>query len=116
MTTVKFDRSVKYKGVRYAAHEAFKVEDSDVEQLKVAGATVLSVEPDTTPQPEPDGKGEEEVCGETGVGDVTYPALKEQLLECTVAELTQFAKERGIDLNGKTRKADIYNVIVAALN
>lgn len=114
MTTVKFDRSVKYQGVRYAAHEAFKVEDSDVDQLKVAGATVLSVEPNTTPQPEPDGKGEEEVCGEAGVEDVAK--LKEDLLGYTVAELTQFAQDRDIDLQGKTRKADIYNVIVAALN
>ena len=52
MTTIKFDKSVKYQGVRYAAHEAFKVNDSDVEELKKAGATVLSVETVTPPQPE----------------------------------------------------------------
>lgn len=118
MTTVKFDRSVKYQGVRYAAHEAFKVNDNDVEELKKAGATVLSVETVTPPQPEPDGTGEdgaqETADGEGGAEDVAK--LKEDLLECTVPELTQFARERGIDIHGKTRKADIYNVIVAALN
>lgn len=118
MTTIKFDRSVKYQGVRYAAHEAFKVDDSDVEELKKAGATVLSVETVTPPQPGPDGTGEdgaqETADGEVGAEDVAK--LKEDLLECTVAELTQFAEERGIDLQGKTRKADIYNVIVAALD
>lgn len=117
MTTIKFDKSVKYQGLRYAAHEAFKVDDSDVEELKKAGATVLSVEPATPPQPEPTGTGEggaQESADGEGVEDVAK--LKEDLLECTVAELTQFAEERGIDLQGKTRKADIYNVIVAALD
>ena len=118
MTTIKFDKSVKYQGVRYAAHEAFKVEDSDVEELKKAGATVLSVETVTPPQPEPDGAGEDGVQetadGEGAKEDVAK--LKEDLLEFTVPELTQFAEERGIDLQGKTRKADIYNVIVAALD
>ena len=118
MTTIKFDKSVKYQGVRYAAHEAFQVEDNDVEELKKAGATVLSVETVTPPQPEPYGAGEdgaqETADGEGGEEDVAK--LKEDLLECTVAELTQFAEERGIDLQGKTRKADIYNVIVAALD
>lgn len=118
MTTIKFDKSVKYQGVRYAAHEAFKVEDSDVDELKKAGATVLSVETVTPPQPEPDGTGEDgaqhTADGEGGAEDVAK--LREDLLDYTVAELTQFAEERGIDLQGKTRKADIYNVIVAALN
>lgn len=115
MTTVKFDRSVKYQGVRYAAHEAFKVNDSDVEELKKAGATVLSVETVTPPQPEPTGTGEEEVSGVADSEEASY-SLKEALLDHTVAELTKFAQERGIDLQGKTRKADIYNVIVAALD
>lgn len=118
MTTVKFDKSVKYQGVRYAAHEAFKVEDADVAQLKIAGAIVLATEDTTPPEPE---KGQEDTGAEedqdtNSDDDVVYPSLKEQLLECTVAELTQFAKERGIDLKGKTRKADIYNIIVASLN
>lgn len=117
MTTIKFDRSVKYQGVRYAAHEAFKVNDIDVEDLKKAGATVLSVEAATPPQPEPSGTGgdgvQDTADGQDGAEDVAK--LKEDLLERTVSEMTQFAQERGIDLQGKTRKADIYNVIVAAL-
>lgn len=113
MTTIKFDRSVKYLGVRYDAHVAFKVVDSDVEQLKKAGAIVLSVDPVDPPQPEPEGKGEEA----NGVKDneLDIAQLKESLLTFTVAELTQFAQDNDIDLMGKTRKADIYNVIVAAL-
>lgn len=115
MTTVKFDKSVKYQGVRYAAHEAFKVEDNDVEELKKAGATVLSVEPATPPQPEPTGTGEDG-AEDTADGAEDVAKLKEDLLGYTVSELTQFAEERGIDLQGKTRKADIYNVIVASLD
>ena len=45
--------------------------------------------------------------------DETSAHIKEDLLGYTVAELTKFAEENGIDLQGKTRKADIYNVIVA---
>lgn len=120
MTTIKFDKSVKYKGVRYAAHEVFKVADEDVAQLKKAGATVLSTEPATPPQLEPNGQGEDESSGvaegQDGVGDEDVAQLKEKLLEYTVPKLTQFAQDRGIDLQGKTRKADIYNTIVAALD
>lgn len=118
MTTVKFNHSVKYQGVRYAAHEAFKVDDSDVEELKKAGATVLSVETVTPPQPEPNGTGEDgaQDTADSGGGAEDVAKLREDLLGYTVAELTQFAEERGIDLKGKTRKADIYNVIVAALD
>ena len=120
MTTVKFDKAVKYQGVRYAAHEAFKVEDNDVAQLKAAGATVLATEEATTP-PGPEsadegqeGAGTQEGQEEQNNEDVAQ--LKEELLDYTVAELSKFAQERGIDLMGKTRKADIYNIIVAALN
>lgn len=115
MTTIKFDRSVKYQGVRYAAHEAFKVEDSDVEELKKAGATVLSVETVTPPQPEPNGTGEDG-AQDNSDSEEDVAKLKEDLLGYTVAEMTQFAEDRGIDLQGKTRKADIYNVIVASLD
>lgn len=117
MTTIKFDRSVKYQGVRYAAHEAFKVEDSDVEELKKVGATVLSVETVTPPQPEPHGTGEERAMDTADCegGEEDAAKLKEDLLSYTVAALVQFAEERNIDLQGKTRKADIYNVIVASL-
>lgn len=119
MTTVKFDRSVKYQGVRYAAHEVFKVNDEDVAQLKKAGATVLSTEPVTPPQPDPEGKGEDETNGvadgQEGEGDEDVAQLKETLLGYTVAELTKFAEDNDIDIQGKTRKADIYNIIVAAV-
>jgi hypothetical protein len=106
MTTVKFDKSVKYNGVRYAAHEVFKVIDEDVPQLKAAGATVLSVEPAVNPD-----EGKQPECNQEDTAE-----LKESLLDYTVPQLIEFAEERNIDLQGKTRKADIYNMIVATLN
>ena len=122
MTTVKFDKSVKYQGVRYAAHEAFQVSDEDVAQLKASGATVLSV--DTVAPPAPPVTGEEDsdtegqVAGEEEEkeGDEDVAQLKEKLLDYTVPELVKFAEERGIDLQKKTKKAEIYNIIIASLN
>ena len=119
MTTIKFDKSVKYQGVRYAAHEAFKVEDEDVAQLKKAGAIVLATEETTPPAPESPDKGQEDTGTQEGhneEGNEDVAQLKEKLLDYTVADLTNFAQERGIDLQGKTRKADIYNIIVASLD
>ena len=110
MTTVKFDKSVKYKGVRYNAHEVFVVDYEDLDDLKKAGATVLSVAP---PAPSKEEK-QEPVKEEAKVEDVAK--LKEALIGYTVPELMAFAKERGIDLQGKTKKADVFNHIVASLN
>lgn len=95
MTTVKFDHSVKYKGVRHPAHEVFVVDDADMEELKKAGAHVLST---TVSPPAP--------------SDIN--ALREELLGYKLEQLIQFADEHDIDLQGKTRKADIYNLIVAS--
>jgi len=108
MALVTFNKSVKYKDVRYEANKAFEVDDCDVEELKRVGATVLVVKVDTPPTPpaEPEGEADK---GE----DVAK--LREDLLGYTVPELVQFAEKRGIDLQGKTRKADIYNLIVANL-
>lgn len=122
MTTIKFDRSVKYKGVRYAAHETFKVDDEDVAQLVQAGATVLSTDAVVPPAGENEGEGQENPDEGEGEGeqdtedDEDVSQLREKLLEYTLAELIEFAKERDIDLAGKTRKADVYNIIVASLN
>lgn len=120
MTTVKFDKSVKYQGVRYAAHEVFSVADEDVDQLKAAGATVLSSDtPDTPPVPpvEEGTKEEEEIANDEQEQqpDEDVDQLKEKLLEYTVPELVKFAEERNIDLQKKTKKAEIYNIIVANL-
>ena len=117
MTTVKFDKSVKYQGVRYAAHEVFKVADEDVDQLKAAGATVLSVDPPVTPPAPPADSGEDEQDDTEGgqQSDEDVDQLKEKLLEYTVPELIKFAEDHNIDLQKKTKKAEIYNIIVAAL-
>ena len=116
MTTIKFDRSVKYNGIRYSAHEAFRVDDADVDELKKSGATVLSVEPTTPPVSESEGEDSEE-CEDSQEGEDSEDVakLREDLLEYTVPELTKFAQEHDIYLQGKTRKADIYNIIVASL-
>lgn len=115
MTTIKFDKAVKYEGIRYAAHEAFQVADEDVEQLKEAGATVLAVEPVTPPVEEPV-SGEDIEQSEEPVSGEDIAQLKEALLEYTVAELVKFAEEHSIDLQKKTKKAEIYNIIIASLN
>ena len=116
MTTIKFDKSVKYNGVRYAAHEAFKVVDEDVEQLVKAGATVLAVEDTSSPaddQQEESDSVDQEAEQEDNI-DVAQ--LKEALLDYTVPELIKFAQDHEIDLQKKTKKAEIYNIIVASLN
>ena len=120
MTTVKFDKAVKYQGVRYAAHEVFKVADEDVDQLKLAGATVLSVDTPVAPTEPPasddtDKDDDGATDGQAQQADEDVAKLKEQLLEYTVPELVKFAEERNIDLQKKTKKAEIYNIIVAAL-
>lgn len=106
MTTVKFDKSVKYKGVRYAAHEVFGVDENDVAQLREAGATIISTQKEVVETPE--------VHENKSDNDVAQ--LKEELLGFTAPKLIKFAQERGIDLRGKTRKADIYNIIIASIN
>jgi hypothetical protein len=119
MTTLKFDKAVKYQGVRYAAHEAFKVDDEDVSELKKAGATILSTDAVTPPEPSVGDNGEDredEVKDEQKAPAEDATQLKEKLLEYTVPELIKFAEDRNIDLQKKTKKAEIYNIIVASLN
>lgn len=116
MTTVKFDHSVKYNGIRYAAHESFTVEDTDVEALKKAGAQVLSTStPPAAPQESnEDAEGGQEETADASVEDTDVEALREELLSYKLEELVKFAEEHDIDLQGKTRKADVYNIIVAS--
>lgn len=115
MTTVKFDKSVKYEGVRYSAHEAFQVKDSDVPELKKRGATVLATRLDGNEKPHTEQSDESNNKVETTESKEDVAKIREILLDYSVPQLTKFAKERNINLQGKTRKADIYNTIVAAL-
>lgn len=126
MATVKFDHRVKYAKVWHPAHTVFDVEDKDVPELKKLGCQVLSyneapAQPSTPPADDPAGSagdadestvdyGQAESSDEGTVSDI-----KEELLTYTTAQLQAFAKENDIDLQGKTRKADIYNLIVASL-
>lgn len=126
MTTVKFDHRVKYAKVWHPAHTVFDVEDKDVPELKKLGCQVLSyneapAQPSTPPADDPaenaDDADESTVDNgqDESSDEDTGADIKEELLTYTTAQLQAFAKENDIDLQGKTRKADIYNLIVASL-
>ena len=122
MATVKFDHRVKYAKVWHPAHTVFDVEDRDVPELKKLGCQVLSYneapsQPSTPPDDDPAENADD--ANESAVDNVqdedTVADIKEELLTYTTAQLQAFAKENDTDLQGKTRKADIYNLIVASL-
>ena len=122
MATVKFDHRVKYAKVWHPAHTVFDVEDKDVPELRKLGCQVLpyneapsqpSTPPDYDPAENADDANESAV--DNGQDEDTVADIKEELLTYTTAQLQAFAKENDIDLQGKTRKADIYNLIVASL-
>ena len=126
MATVKFDHRVKYAKVWHPAHTVFDVEDKDVPELKKMGCQVLSyneapAQPSTPPADDraenADDADESKVDNvqDEGSDEDTVADIKEELLTYTTAQLQAFAKENDIDLQGKTRKADIYNLIVASL-
>lgn len=138
MATVKFDHRVKYAKVWHPAHTVFDVEDKDVPELKKLGCQVLSyneapAQPSTPPADDPAenaddadknavDNGQDNANGATvgdsqdeGSDEDTGADIKEELLTYTTAQLQAFAKENDINLQGKTRKADIYNLIVASL-
>lgn len=126
MATVKFDHRVKYVRVWHPAHTVFDVEDKDVPELKKLGCQVLSyneapAQPSTPSADDPaenaDDADESTVDNgqDEGSDGNTVADIKEELLTYTTAQLQAFAKENDIDLQGKTRKADIYNLIVASL-
>lgn len=91
MATVYFNTMAVYKGVLYPAKTHIEVEDSEVEDMKNSGAYVVG---------EPRPKNNVDITG---------------LVSKTVNELTRFAKANNIDLGGATKKADIFNTIVKAL-
>lgn len=122
MATVKFDHRVKYAKVWHPAHTVFDVEDKDVPELKKLGCQVLSyneapAQPSTPPDDDPAENADDanESAVDNGQDEDTVADIKEELLTYTTAQLQAFAKENDIDLQGKTRKADIYNLIVASL-
>ena len=122
MATVKFDHRVKYAKVWHPAHTVFDVEDKDVPELKKLGCQVLSynetpAQPSTPPAYDPAENADDanESAVDNGQDEDTVADIKEELLTYTAAQLQAFAKENDIDLQGKTRKADIYNLIVASL-
>lgn len=126
MTTVKFDHRVKYDKVWYPAHTVFDVEDKDVPELKKLGCQVLSYDeapaPPSTPPTDDHAENADDAdeskvdnAQDEGIDEDTVADIKEELLTYTTTQLQAFAEENDIDLQGKTRKADIYNLIVASL-
>ena len=122
MATVKFDHRVKYDKVWHPAHTVFDVEDKDVPELKKLGCQVLSyneapAHPSTPPAYDPAENADDadESAVDNGQDEDTVADIKEELLTYTTAQLQAFAKENDIDLQGKTHKADIYNLIVTSL-
>ena len=126
MTTVKFDHRVKYDKVWYPAHTVFDVKDQDVPELRKLGCQVLShneapAQPSTPPADDPAENADDayEIAVDNnqdeGKDEDTIADIKEELLTYTATQLQAFAEENDIDLQGKTRKADIYNLIVASL-
>lgn len=122
MATVKFDHRVKYAKVWHPAHTVFDVEDKDVPELKKLGCQVLSYNEapahhSTPPADDPAENADDadESTVDNGQDEDTGADIKEELLTYTTAQLQAFAKENDINLQGKTRKADIYNLIVASL-
>lgn len=112
MTSVKFDHRVKYAKVWHPAHTVFEVDDSDVPELKKLGCQVLSYSEAPAQHKAP---VEDEAADSADEQGENAAEIKEKLLEYTVNELIAFAEEHNIDLQGKTRKADIFNLIVANL-
>lgn len=106
MYKVKFPVTVKYKRTKHPAHTVFEVEDADIQNLVKAGAIIIE-----KPAPvvtSPVDSDEDDTNTEENTQETVTPNM-------TVAELTAFAESKGIDIGGKTKKAEIFNTIVEAL-
>ena len=106
MYKVKFPVTVKYKRTKHPAHTVFEVDDADIQNLVKAGAIIIEKPaPVVTAPVESD---EDDAKEATDTQETVTPNM-------TVAELTAFAESKGIDIGGKTKKAEIFNTIVEAL-
>lgn len=115
MSAVKFDKSVRYKGIRYPAHVVFEVDNCDVDAMQQAGAII--VRKDEEPAVEAAPVVEEPAVEEAVEGEhkMTIEEIREMLLASTGVQIAEFAKKENINLMGKTRKADMFNIIVEAM-
>lgn len=96
MAKVKFITRTKYHGDYFPAYTPVDVNDSDLSELQKIGAVVL--ESGTTAK-------------EEGAKSVDKTP---DFASLTVAELTEYAKDHGIDISGVTKKADIVKTIKEA--
>lgn len=106
MYKVKFPVTVKYKRTKHPAHTVFEVEDADIQNLVKAGAIIIE-KPAPVVIPPVD-SAEDDTEKDNDTQETVTPNM-------TVAELTAFAESKGIDIGGKTKKAEIFNTIVEAL-
>lgn len=106
MYKVKFPVTVKYKRTKHPAHTVFEVEDADIQNLVKAGAIIIEKPAPVVTPPVNSDKDDTEKDNDT---------QKTVTPNMTVAELTAFAESKGIDIGGKTKKAEIFNTIVEAL-
>lgn len=86
MAKVKFVNRVKYNGAWYPAHTSFEVADEDVQKLVEKGAIITEA-----------------------------PVNNKSLDEMKADELVAYAADKGIDIAGLTKKADIKAAIEAAI-
>lgn len=119
MTAIKFDKSVRYKGIRYPAHVVFEVDNCDLEAMKQAGAIVMRV---VEEEPKKPVAAVQEPVAEPAVEapaaeepKMSIEEIREMLLASTSVQIAEFAKKENINLMGKTRKADMFNIIVEAM-
>lgn len=106
MYKVKFPVTVKYKRIKHPAHTVFEVDDADIQDLVKAGAIIIEKPAPVVTLPVDSSEDDTEKDNDTQ--ETVTPNM-------TVAELTAFAESRGIDIGGKTKKAEIFNTIVEAL-
>lgn len=106
MYKVKFPVTVKYKRTKHPAHTVFEVEDADIQNLVKAGAIIIEKPAPVVTPPVDSAKDDTEKDNDTQ--ETVTPDM-------TVDELTAFAESKGIDIGGKTKKAEIFNTIVEAL-
>lgn len=115
MTAIKFDKSVRYKGIRYPAHVVFEVDNCDLEAMKQAGAIVMRV---VEEEPKKPVAAVQEPAVEAPAAEepkMSIEEIREMLLASTSVQIAEFAKKENINLMGKTRKADMFNIIVEAM-
>lgn len=102
MIKVKFSMSVLYKGQRYPAHTVFDAADEDEAALIKDGAIVM----------ERSKKDDKPHLVKPSAPAATEKDQVEISPDMTVSELVEIAEKYDVDMKGKTKKSEIYNILV----